>query len=225
LEAYNYILFDDSVAYEQIACGYGNPFTAVGLLDTINKENHKAAIIDAAGSALGKMVIKLCKQNDIPIIGIVRKQDLVEELVSHGANYVLNSSSPTFDQEIQKLIQELKPTIFLDCIGGDFPPTVINHMPENTQIVAFDQLSGKPLPQSITSSARYSFFNAGVWIKDLSKEDREFYSNLIRYDLTKGGEIFGSKIVKEYPLSEWKKAFDECESVASSGKILLRPQL
>jgi len=225
LDHHHFLVFDDSAEYQQIACAFFNPLTALGLVDVVNKANHKAIVIDAAASALSKMIIKLSKQNDIPIIGIVRKQDHVEELLNQGATSILNSSSPSFDQEFQKVVQELKPTVFLDCIGGDFPSAVLKNMPEDTQVIQFGFLSGKPMAESITKSDRYSFFRLPEWIKGLPKEDLEFYKNLVKIDISGEGKTFGTQILKEYPLTEWQKAYEESGTIASEGKILIRPQL
>jgi NADPH:quinone reductase-like Zn-dependent oxidoreductase len=51
-----------------------NPTTAFTMYESLIK-NHKAIVQDVASSALGKMITKLAKKNNIKIINIVRKEE------------------------------------------------------------------------------------------------------------------------------------------------------
>jgi uncharacterized protein (DUF433 family) len=42
-------------------------------------------------------------------------------------------------------------------------------------------------------------------------------------DLSTGGEVFGSNIVKTFPLSEVEEAIKYANEHASEGKVLLKP--
>jgi len=42
-------------------------------------------------------------------------------------------------------------------------------------------------------------------------------------DISSGGKVFGSKIVDIFPISDYAKALDVREKMASDGKIILKP--
>ena len=50
----------------------------------------------AAASSLGQMLVKLCLEEDVPLVTIVRKAEQVELLRSIGADHVCDSSLPSF---------------------------------------------------------------------------------------------------------------------------------
>ena len=75
--ATNCIALDDNISFEQGASGIANPLTALGLLEKIKEHKATAVIQTAAYSQMGRMMIRLCRENRIPIINIVRKEDQV----------------------------------------------------------------------------------------------------------------------------------------------------
>lgn len=67
-----------------------NPLSAVGLCQLALSSNATACVQTAAASQLGKMLIYLCKQENITLINIVRSEDQVQSLKEMGCEYVLN---------------------------------------------------------------------------------------------------------------------------------------
>src|ERR1700712_2323360 len=84
-----------TTAGEGASC-FVNPLTALGMTETMRRENHSALVHTAAASNLGQMLVKLCLADGIPLVNVVRKPDQEELLRSLGAVHVLNSSSPSF---------------------------------------------------------------------------------------------------------------------------------
>lgn len=50
----------DEMSFEQAACNFVNPLTAVAMIDRAKELKAKAIIITAAASQIGRMFIKLC---------------------------------------------------------------------------------------------------------------------------------------------------------------------
>ena len=71
--AYQCSVLDDNIPWEQGACSFVNPLTAVGLLDKCKEYKARAVIQNGAASQLGRMLIKCFKQEGIPMINIVRR--------------------------------------------------------------------------------------------------------------------------------------------------------
>src|SRR5262249_60147464 len=52
-----------------------NPLTALGMVETMRREGHKALVHTAAASNLGQMLVRLCKEDGIGLGNIVRKPE------------------------------------------------------------------------------------------------------------------------------------------------------
>ena len=73
------------------ASSFVNPLTALGMVETMRREGHSALVHTAAASNLGQMLVKLCLEDGVPLVNIVRKPEQEELLRSIGAVYVCNS--------------------------------------------------------------------------------------------------------------------------------------
>jgi len=102
----------------QAASWFVNPLTALGMVETMRLDKHTAIVHTAAASQLGQMLVKLCIQQSIPLVNIVRRDEQAELLKGIGAQYVLNSSSDSFDQDLAAAIAETNATIAFDATGG-----------------------------------------------------------------------------------------------------------
>jgi len=107
------------------------------LFDDVVAGGHKAFISTVGGSSLGKMLIKLAQAGKIKTINLVRKEYHVKELQELGADVVLNTTSPDFDEKLKCAIRDIQPTICLDCLGGDLPVKVLDCMPYGSNLVIY----------------------------------------------------------------------------------------
>jgi NADPH-dependent curcumin reductase CurA len=103
---------------EQGASWYVNPFTALGMVETMRNEGHTALVHTAAASNLGQMLQKICTKDGIELVNIVRKPEQVEILKSLGAKHVLDSSQPGFMEQLIEAAAATGATIAFDAIGG-----------------------------------------------------------------------------------------------------------
>jgi NADPH2:quinone reductase len=95
-----------------------NPMTALGMVETMRLEGHEALVHTAAASNLGQMLNRLCIEEGVPLVNIVRRRDQEEILKSAGASYVCNSASPGFMDELTDAIKATSATLAFDAIGG-----------------------------------------------------------------------------------------------------------
>jgi NADPH:quinone reductase len=95
-----------------------NPLTALSFPITMETEGHKALIHTAAASNLGQMLVKICKDDGVDLVNIVRKKEQEDLLRGLGAKYVVNSSSENFMAELIDAIAETGATIAFDATGG-----------------------------------------------------------------------------------------------------------
>src|SRR5262245_28454878 len=139
--AKNCIPLKAELPIEQAASLIVNPLTAVGLLDTAHRAGHRAAIHTAGASQLGRMMLVMANEMNYPLINVVRREAQAELIKSLGAEYVLNSSSQTFVNELQLLSKKLKATAVFEAVAGDMTGTVLNAMPHNSMAYVYGALS------------------------------------------------------------------------------------
>jgi NADPH-dependent curcumin reductase CurA len=106
-----------TTAAEGAAC-FVNPLTAIGMVETMRLEGHKALVHTAAASNLGQMLLKLCLQEDVGLVNIVRKPEHVKLLKSIGATQVCDMSTPSFMNDLIEALVATGATLAFDAIGG-----------------------------------------------------------------------------------------------------------
>ena len=100
------------------ASSFVNPLTALGMVETMRNEGHSALVHTAAASNLGQMLNRICLQDGIALVNIVRTPAQVDLLRAQGAAHVCDSSSPTFVQDLIEVFSTTGATLAFDAIGG-----------------------------------------------------------------------------------------------------------
>ncbi len=95
-----------------------NPLTTLGMVETMRLEGHTALVHTAAASNLGQMLVKLCLEDGIPLVNVVRRQEQVDLLRDLGATHVCNSSDDDFGASLVAALTETDATVGFDATGG-----------------------------------------------------------------------------------------------------------
>ena len=118
LPAASCIVMNEGTKPKDCASSFVNPLTALAMVETMKMEGHTAIIHTAAASNLGQMLVKICLDDGVQLINIVRKQEHVDLLKSIGAQFVpCNSSDDDFMEQLTSAITE-KATLAFDATGG-----------------------------------------------------------------------------------------------------------
>ncbi|MBE9540606.1 MAG: zinc-binding dehydrogenase [Proteobacteria bacterium] len=110
-------LQEGTTAAEGASC-FVNPLTALGMVETMRSEGHAALVHTAAASNLGQMLNRICKDEGIDLVNIVRKSEQEEILRDLGAEYICNSSSDNFMKDLTEALIKTGATIAFDATGG-----------------------------------------------------------------------------------------------------------
>lgn len=100
------------------ASAFVNPLTALSMVETMRMEGHKALVHTAAASNLGQMLNRICLNDGIGLVNVVRDAKQEELLRGVGARHVCNSSAPSFIDDLKRAIAETEATLAFDAIGG-----------------------------------------------------------------------------------------------------------
>ena len=116
--AANCLVMEKGTSPAEAASSFVNPLTALAFIETMKMENHTAIIHTAAASNLGQMLVKICKDDDIPLVNIVRKQEQVDLLKDIGAKHICNTSDPDFMESLVSALVATGATLGFDATGG-----------------------------------------------------------------------------------------------------------
>ena len=102
----------------QGASCFVNPLTALGMVETMRREGHSALVHTAAASNLGQMLNRICLQDGIALVHIVRKPEQAALLRREGASHVCDSSQPDFEARLTEALVDTGATLAFDATGG-----------------------------------------------------------------------------------------------------------
>ena len=110
-------LHEGTTPREGASC-FVNPLTVLGMVETMRLEGHTALVHTAAASNLGQMLQKVCNDEDIKLVNVVRRSEHVELLRGIGARYVCDTSSDSFEDDLITALTETGATLAFDATGG-----------------------------------------------------------------------------------------------------------
>jgi NADPH2:quinone reductase len=111
------VLPPGATAADGASC-FVNPLTALGMVETMRREGHKALVHTAAASNLGQMLNRICIKDRIDLVNIVRKPEQEAMLRAAGATHVCNATSATFMEDLIQGLVDTGATIAFDATGG-----------------------------------------------------------------------------------------------------------
>ncbi|MEY4630277.1 MAG: hypothetical protein RIQ81_397 [Pseudomonadota bacterium] len=215
------------VTDESAASAFVNPLTAVALAQPVIKGVHKAMIHSAGASQLGRMLIRLSRRHDFPLINIVHREALVSELKAAGAVHVLDSSKPDFKSALTSLAGELQATWAADAVAGEMTGVLASCMPQGSTIAVYGVLSGlesKVNPGDLIFRGQTV---TGYWLSGEFKDRSPL--GLLRTGLLlrKASQLLSSDLQSmaqaHVKLEEMSAKLPELLKSASKGKIYVRP--
>ena len=118
VKAADVLLLKDGATPRDGASCFVNPLTALGMVETMRREGHSALVHTAAASNLGQMLQKICLKDGVQLVNVVRNAEQETLLRNIGAEYVCDSSSPTFMADLTAALAKTGATIAFDAIGG-----------------------------------------------------------------------------------------------------------
>jgi NADPH2:quinone reductase len=222
------MVFNKDIAYETIAFSIGNPLTALGFVDTVRKNGLTSLGQNGASSSFGKILIRLCKKEGIKTVNLVRKESYIQPLLDMGADYVINTSNPNWEEELKKLSRENNIKNFFECVGGDYTGKVLSCLPDKSTLYHFGNLELKRLGQINTSD--FIFLGKQIvgwwltsWVLNNSLEENVKARKYIVEDLESGSDLFTTSVSKTFKFDDYQKAFEYYFTNMSEGKVIIRP--
>jgi NADPH2:quinone reductase len=192
--------------------------TVLAMLETMRNEKHTAIVHTAAASNLGQMLVRAAAADKVPLVNIVRSADHVALLRSLGAEYVLDSSTPSFREDLLDAVAATGATLAFDAIsGGKLASQILWAMEAAAsrkpaaysrygssvfkQVYIYGRLDPRPL--ELDASAGFAW-SVGGWLVSnvLAKGGPELVMRLGARVLSELTTTFASKYTAEIGLSK-----------------------
>lgn len=215
------------VKFTQAASLIINPLTAIGLVETAQREGHRAAIATAAASQVGKMLLPVARDAKLPLISIVRRDEQVQTLRELGAEHVLNSKAENFTKEFKALAAKLRASALFDAIAGDVTGDLINAMPPKSCAYLYGALEDKacgnfdPI-QVIFHDKHLSSFYLSRWIKQRGFLTVARAANRVQRMMIEGR--IETTVQRRVSLEEAAAGLEQYVGQMSGGKVLICPR-
>ncbi|MBN1766957.1 MAG: zinc-binding dehydrogenase [Prolixibacteraceae bacterium] len=221
--AMHVVPFNPKIGFEQASMMLVNPMTAMAFVKMAQQGKHKTIVNNAAASVLGKMLVRLCQNEKINLVNIVRRNDQAGQLLKMGASYVLNSSDTEFYSQLSKLSAQLDARLFFDAIGGEHTSEIIKAMPKGSKIVLYANLSGEAFSADSRTILQGNKSIGGFFLGNYASSQSTL--NTLR-TISKVKTLLQNELKAEikqvYDMSQINTAIDVYQQQMTGGKILIR---
>lgn len=211
---------------DQAASFFVNPATALAMLRHVLRVPRGEWLLQtAAGSALGKMMIRLARHDGVRTINVVRRHDAMPELRELGGDVVLCSADGPIDEQVRKIVPDgVKYAI--DPVGGDTGTEVFQSLAADGRMLVYGTLSQQPLridPRLMIAGKRVvEGFWLGHWMRERSIPAALLLFREIARLIRSG--VLATETGTTYRLESIGTAAAEADSPAKRGKVLLKIQ-
>lgn len=207
-----------------------NPLTVLGFVDVFRKwnkdrkESH-GIIHTAAASALGRMLNKICQQEKIPLLNIVRRKEQADLLKSEGAQHVIITGEDSWIDQYKAAVKDHGFNVLFDALGGgDVTTKLIENLGAKSQALLYGKLVNEPLTIKNTfglmNGISITGFLLPIWMGTLQMEEIIALQKGLPNNL-KGP--LATNMAKKVTLEEFPAEWHESEKRATEGKYLISP--
>jgi NADPH:quinone reductase-like Zn-dependent oxidoreductase len=210
---------------DQAATFFVNPATAFVMTRLVLKVPPGTWLLQtAAGSALGRMVIRLGLHFGFRTINVVRRRQQAEELLRAGGDAAIATESESIDDRVQALTNGDGVPFAIDAVGGATGSAVARSLARGGRLLVYGTLAD----EALSLPSRMLFLGAkrveGFWLSDWA--GRQGILPMMRlfrriHELMAEG-VLCTDIGPVFPLSEIQAAVRQASTPGRQGKILLR---
>lgn len=213
------------LADEQAATFFVNPASALAMVRYVLRVPRGSWLVQtAAGSALGRMVIRLGTFYGFRTINVVRRRETADELSRLGSDAVVCTADESLEDRVRQITSGQGARFALDAVGGATGSALVNVLAPGGRLLVYGLLSGEPLtihPRLLmTGTRRVEGFWLTPWARRQSKWTMlRLFRRLLR--LMKLG-VLSSEIAATYALADIRQAVAQAAAPGRGGKVLLK---
>ncbi|MBX6316357.1 MAG: zinc-dependent alcohol dehydrogenase family protein, partial [Isosphaeraceae bacterium] len=209
---------------EQVASFFVNPATVLAMVrHVLRVPKGEWLLQSAAGSALGKMIIRLARHDGIKTINVVRRREAMDELKALGADAVICSVDGPIDEQARQVVGPQGVKYALDPVGGDTGTQVFQALAAEGRMLVYGTLSQEPIcidPRLMIAGKRVL---EGFWLGHWMPRQSILASLLLFREIARliRAGVLATEVGAEFPLDDIAEAVRQAEAVGKPGKVLL----
>ena len=225
VDARRAVAVPDSLDDAQAAMYLANPISAYVLVREVLKVSLASwVLVTAAGSALGKSVVRMGKRYGFRTICVVRSGASTAELTKLGADAVIETDRHDLVTEVARLTAGQGVGFALDCVGGPLAGDVVRCLGLNGRLVVYGTLADSPIEipsrDLMMPLAQVAGFYAGNWLAQQSPLKLLGVLRAVKRLTAEG--VFHTDVTETYPLDQAAKAVTASLQQGRTGKVMLR---
>ncbi|MCA9116170.1 MAG: zinc-dependent alcohol dehydrogenase family protein [Planctomycetaceae bacterium] len=221
-----------SLSRDEAAMFFVNPVTAWAMTrDVLAVPKGDWLLLTAAGSALGRMIIRLGKRDGFRTVAVVRREETAQQLRQEGADAVVVFDGDQQPPEhLRELVNEATGTdgvgYAVDPVGGPTGSAVVGCLGLRGRMLVYGTLDDQPLSFSprllIGRAARIEGFWLSHYMESLGLLSR--LKMVRRIAGLVGDGTLRAEVAQSFPLEQVQEAIAASEQSGRSGKVLLNLQ-
>jgi NADPH:quinone reductase-like Zn-dependent oxidoreductase len=209
---------------EQAATFFVNPASALAMVRKVLKVRPGNWLLQtAAGSALGRMVIRLARQDGFRTINVVRRREQADELIELGGDVVVSSEEESMEARVLAVTEGKGVPYALDAVGGKTGSAAARCLASHGRLLVYGTLSEEDIalhPRTLIAGQKRI---EGFWLSEWSREQSPLA--MVRLFRTIGklmrAGVLTSDVAETFPLSDIQAAVQAASRPGRKGKVLL----
>jgi NADPH:quinone reductase len=214
-----------SLTDEQAATFFVNPASALVMTQYVLRVPRGAWLLQtAAGSALGRMVIRLGRMHGFRTLNVVRRREQADELPRLGGTAVVCTSAEDLRERVMSLTQGAGVPYAIDAVGGKTGAEVLGTLARGGRMLVYGALAAEPMvidPRVLlVGQKRVEGFWLSEWVRDAGVLTMLRLFRQLNKLIESG--VLTSEIGTTFALEEVKTACRMAAQPGRQGKVLLR---
>lgn len=210
---------------EQAAMFFVNPATALIMVSYVLQVPTGAWLLQtAAGSALGRMVIRLGRHLGFKTINVVRRREQAQELLQAGGDVAIATNEESVEDRVKEATGGAGVPFALDAVGGATGSAAVRALGQKGRLLLYGTLAGEPL----TIDSRFLMAGQrkveGFWLSLWAREQRvlTMLGLFRRINRLMQAGILTAEVGATFSLDDIHSAVRQVETPARQGKVLLK---
>lgn len=212
-----------TISDEQGAMMLVNPLTAWALIDRAVRDNHRGVLLNAANSALGRMIIRTAKARGLTSVAIVRHASQVDSLMAIGASAVVVSSADEYADQLADACRTHRAGIGFDAVAGTMTGTMLKALPGGARVLVYGALSLEPVQVDVGTLLFGNRVVEGFWLTEWIR--RYGMTRVVRAMIDIQGSLahaMTTEVLATYALDQAAAGIRTYQNNMGAGKIVLR---
>jgi NADPH:quinone reductase-like Zn-dependent oxidoreductase len=210
---------------EQAATFFVNPASALVMTRYVLRVPRGAWLLQtAAGSSLGRMVIRLGQRYGFRTLNVVRRREQAEELVRDGGNAAVATNEEPLAERVRELTGGEGVPYALDAVGGQTGSEAVATLGRGGRLLVYGALSYEPLTLDprvlLVGQKRVEGFWLSEWARDQNPLTMLLLFRRLGRLIREG--VLATEVGATYPLDRVREAVRQAAAPGRHGKVVLR---